>query len=609
MESELDVNKLAAEFLQANLESAWSLLTSQVKGARNTVRSKFERTYRSYLERLLDRYSRGKSFFVRSEPVPLYEFFVPLDLATQRRVLRKPSAIDIAAVAPNSIISGSGGSGKTMMMRHILISTIAERSKTPIFLELRQLNQSEEGVRSALLRTLQTNGLDVDDAYFEVALAAGHFSIMLDGFDELQHSRRKSVAREIKELAERYRGNWFIMSSRPDPELEGWGPFIQFRLQPLDLDRAVDLVLKLPFDDPIKIKFVADLRENLFARHESFLSNPLLLSIMLLTYSDVAHIPNKLSIFYNQAYESLFHKHDALKGGFQRDRRSGLDIQDFGRAFAAFCMQSYDSREFAFSHLRALELLDHGRKITQLVYESQAILDDALQAICLLVEEGIEITFSHRSFQEYFVARFIASCPPEVKPKLVKRVTPDARSDTVMALLYELDPYTVEQNYILPALEGVRKRIGLVRDVGIGHFLRYIKFAYDTFHFGGATQGNMDHRLLAMVGDSESYSAIRFAAQCYGIDPLDKELAGAAYQKVQDAFLEEFGKTSVSTKSLTARNRFVRVLFESRGYWGGDRLRAVLMLVSIIKQRHQDTQRSLNAILAADRDHQLRSNS
>ena len=95
------------------------------------------------------------------------------------------------------------------------------------------------------------------------------------------------------------------------------------RVQPLDLASAVELVRKLPFDDPVKERFVADLHGGLFKSHESFLSNPLLLSIMLLTYSDIAHIPTKLSIFYTQAYESLFQKHDALKGGFRGSGAAG----------------------------------------------------------------------------------------------------------------------------------------------------------------------------------------------------------------------------------------------------------------------------------------------
>jgi len=68
--------------------------------------------------------------------VPLYQFFVPLDLANERRGLRKPTAEDLAAAASSAIITGSGGSGKTMLMRHLLISTIRSRLKTPLFFEL-----------------------------------------------------------------------------------------------------------------------------------------------------------------------------------------------------------------------------------------------------------------------------------------------------------------------------------------------------------------------------------------------------------------------------------------------------------------------------------------
>jgi predicted NACHT family NTPase len=203
---------------------------------------------------------------------------------------------------------------------------------------------------------------------------ADHLCILLDGFDEPEFSRRKFVADQIRDLSERYPGNWIILSSREDSSLEGWSNFTKFSLQPLTLDRAGQLVEKLPFDDPVKTKFVADLRNGLYERHRSFLSNPLLLSIMLLTYSDNAQIPPKLSLFYNQAYESLFQRHDALKGGFQRERRTDLDIQDFGKVFAAFCLQTYDKREFSFSKIKALEYLDSAKTICGIKYESHKFL-------------------------------------------------------------------------------------------------------------------------------------------------------------------------------------------------------------------------------------------
>ena len=161
---------------------------------------------------------------------------------------------------------------------------------------------------------------------------------------------------------------------------------------------------------------------------------------MLLTYRDIAHIPTKLSLFYNQAYESLFQQHDALKEGFQRERQTALDIQDFGKAFAAFCVQSYDRREFSFSRTKALEYFDQARTISGMDYASAGILEDSIQAVSLMIEDCLEITFAHRSFQEYFTARFVCSAPPQVKRQLVRRFVPSLQSDSVMGLLYELDP-------------------------------------------------------------------------------------------------------------------------------------------------------------------------
>jgi hypothetical protein len=592
---ELDINKIAVEFVQSNINQAMAVVSRQAKNAKNLIRSKLESTYNAYLTRILDRYSKGKSFFVRSEPIPLYEYFVPLDLATEFRVLSRPSAPDIAAISPFFILTGSGGSGKTMMMRHLLISTITSCSKTPIFLELRHLTQRKESITEALLRTLQTNGLDIDQEYFDLALEAGHFSLMFDGFDELEHSARKGVAKEIQELAERTPLNWIVVSSRSDAELEQWETFTRFQVRPLDLDSAVELVTKLPFDDAVKDRFIVDLKNGLFDKHSSFLSNPLLLSIMLLTYSDVAHIPNKLSVFYNQAYESLFQKHDALKGGFQRERKSGLDIQDFAKAFASFCVQSYDKREFTFPRLRALEILDRGKAVSQLDYNSEAVLDDALQSVCLLVEEGMDVTFAHRSFQEYFVARFVDSSPPEVKAKLIKRFSPNLQSDAVLALLHEIDPYSVERYYILPAIESLKKRIRLTRDIGITHYLRFVKISYAQFETTEHAE-NETRTLVATISDSNLFMAMRFIHQRYCTWEPDNMFDSEEHKKL-GAFVDKELGGRIHTRDLTAQNELTRRLYSARGSWGAAYLRQVIEAEAVIRERHQTVQDSLDTIL------------
>jgi hypothetical protein len=93
-ESDLDVNKIAVEFVQSNINQAVGLVSKKAKGPKNLIRPKLESTSNIYLTRVLDRYSKGKSFCVRSEPIPLYDYFVPLDLATDFRELsRRPPPI------------------------------------------------------------------------------------------------------------------------------------------------------------------------------------------------------------------------------------------------------------------------------------------------------------------------------------------------------------------------------------------------------------------------------------------------------------------------------------------------------------------------------------
>jgi predicted NACHT family NTPase len=150
---------------------------------------------------------------------------------------------------------------------------------------------------------------------------------------------------------------------------------------------------------------------------------------MLLTYGYSAEIPNKLSIFYNQAYEAMFQRHDALKGAFKREKETNLDIQDFGTVCSAFCIQSYDDRRVKFSDTEAISYLERAKQITNINYRSEDFLTDLKQSICMLVDEGLFLTFTHRSFQEFFAARFIVKSEPATKKRFLDRYKSYVRED------------------------------------------------------------------------------------------------------------------------------------------------------------------------------------
>jgi len=177
---------------------------------------------------------------------------------------------------------------------------------------------------------------------------------------------------------------------------------------------------------------------------------------MLLTY-ETAAIPQTLSMFYELAYEVLFERHDIqLKYGFIREIRSGLNIQEFRKIFSAFSMQtSYEDKTDFISH-EVIEYLENCKKgqIIAKNFESADFLQDALKSVCLLIEDGLSIKFTHRSFQEYFTARFIADESNEnLQKELLKKYIYRLSKDNVINLLYEIKPDLVEKLFIIPSIE------------------------------------------------------------------------------------------------------------------------------------------------------------
>ncbi len=59
------------------------------------------------------------------------------------------------------------------------------------------------------------------------------------------------------------------------------------------------------YDIETKEKFMKDLDARLYYSHTQFASNPLLLTIMLMTYSSIGDIPRKMHIFYSKAFETM----------------------------------------------------------------------------------------------------------------------------------------------------------------------------------------------------------------------------------------------------------------------------------------------------------------
>jgi hypothetical protein len=587
--NKMDEGKFVADFVAHNFEKICALGGKVFGVADEVVQVRLKTAYTTYLSKTREKYSKSKSFFIRHEPVDLYSYYVPTGIRCGTFCLPKPSFRELVQHSSRVVITGSGGSGKSILMKHLFLDCIADKTYAPVLIELRDLNTDTKSIDEFVIQTLEIFGFDTSGDYVKRAKKAGHFCFFFDGYDEVTPSLREKVISNISSLSKKFPDCPIILSSRPDDTISGIEDFSIFRMQALSLDSAVELVEKLPFDEDVKSKFSKNLMEGLFEQHKSFLSNPLLLSIMLLTYGENAEIPSKLSIFYNQAYEALFQRHDANKGGYTRKRLTSLDIQDFGRVFSLFALQTYEKRLFKMARTQCIEFIEKSRSNLGMDFRAEDYLSDLIAAACLLVEDGLEIAFSHRSFQEYFVALQISNSPPDIQSKLIDRYWPNMASDNVMSLLLEINANLVERELILPKLEKLFSFLGVKRKVGITHATKHIKKTYSEICIDDEYV-----RATILNPKSDLTPVLHLAVKhCGNFKFQDKQY----YDKFRDALLKKYGEIEVKTSELTSRSPLLLDMFSGFGVFSVEYLNEGFDAYKTLKQKHANYVQNLDALL------------
>ncbi|MEQ1530881.1 MAG: NACHT domain-containing protein [Methylococcales bacterium] len=593
----MDEGKLVADFVSANLAKILDFGKKVYGKADAALQVNLKTAYTDYLTATRLKYSKSKSFFIRNQPVELYSYYVPTGISCGQKLINKPDFKDCIEFTNRIVISGTGGSGKSVLMKHLFLNCIHDKAYTPILIELRDLNSAEKNLDEYISETLSNFGFKTTDDYIKYAKEAGHFCYFFDGFDEVTPKLRNKIIKQISSLAKKFPKCPIFLSSRPDDVLSGLDDFSTFRMRPLALDEALELVKKLPFDEVIKDKFCANLSGGLFEKHQSFLSNPLLLSIMLLTYGENAEIPSKLSIFYNQAYEALFRRHDAYKGAYSRDRLTTLDSQDFSKVFSLFCLLTYEKRLFKMPRSVCLEFIQKSLNFYDIEVSANDYLSDLLSAACLMIEDGLEIAFSHRSFQEYFVALYISSAAPDAQVKLIDRFWVNMDSDNVMQLLSEINLDLFERYLLLPKLEDFFNELKIKKSVGITHFLNYLKLTYSTIDYDHSEDRGMmftyrnSNRLSLIICENRLLRIMAFDYSKFVIPSKSDELKKEMYRK----YFEQ--NQEYETNLLNVKSPIIIDLNSEGSWYSANFLSAAYEAHKKLKSKHMKTSQSFDKLL------------
>ena len=422
-----------------------------------------------YMDNAYNWYRRLKTLLYDKTPREFYDFYVCNDLKYNDNTIGDITVAQLQSISNYVIVSGTGGLGKTMMMRHLLLDAVDNYDSLgllPIFIPLKDFGETTSNLLEYIHSVVQQFNVNVTLTQLTDTLTAGLCLLLFDGMDEVKSSVSMRLSRGLDSLACSYPNNYFVLSSRPSRLLIGMNSFCEIELQPFSKMQALKMIDNFTFSDgeeKIKENFRVHLENDLWWSHKEFAENPLLLTIMLMTFEEYAEVPSKIHKFYEKAFETLAKKHDDNKL-LVREFKSGLSKDEISELLAKICFLSYKEEKYEFTEEEFKHYFERCRKLSPKATSADDFLHDLCSNLCILLLDGGNYRFVHRSFQEYFCALNIKRTFDKVSADKKTQLSAgliaffdnrDSSNDKVLEMLYDMAQEKVYEFILVPKLEAL----------------------------------------------------------------------------------------------------------------------------------------------------------
>lgn len=495
----------------------------------------------SYLEANYAKCETLKTLLNRNDPIALEDCFVAPDFKTRgKRVSSDEFLGQVNQSGRKVVITGLAGSGKSVFLKYSFRNVIEKgHSYYPIFFELRSLNRlpKKKGMLLAkIFASIHECCESFTHAQFTHGLKSGAFYFLLDGFDELNQKIREQVSDEITALARNHNKCAVLVTSRPSDEFVAWEGFTEAKLLPFDLEKAVEYISKLRFDEDKKQDFLADLEGGVFEKNKDFLSNPLLSAMMLLTYDSFGEIPEKRHIFYAKCFDVLAREHDASKGRYKRELFSKLPMDQIERVFMFFCALSYGERIFSFSDEQMERFVNEAIDACAVKASTSEVIRDFRESISIIERVGLIYEFAHRSFQEYFYAKFVVADHKLTLEEKIGWLTNSFRSDDTVDMIADMHRDYFEDEFLLPNVKKLDQKLAQIDPVSnpSGILSKFYSRMYTSARRAGDGE-QTERSILFTLADEGANFYVRQALSKYKHEYSEQlEEVGNAHKMEQD---------------------------------------------------------------------------
>ncbi|MEI7228316.1 NACHT domain-containing protein [Pectobacterium carotovorum] len=488
--STLFTTAVAKVILTESSKKIYSALDFGNKARKIIAKFKVDAIAESYVDKTISRVLRFRTLTSKGATSYLDEVYYPLKIVSLIENTFDDNQYDIlikdgVRIIDNGciVLSGRAGQGKTTIMRKLFIEELKAGERFPFFITLRDYSFDRGYNCSQLLKEhLSYHGVECSQIEVDALLKSGKVIIFFDGFDEIKKSDRNHALRLIDGLFLTY-GCPSIVTTRPETEIEKNLSAQMYQVKNLNSEDVFGLIDKLVKEYDLKKTIFSILEKNSSLRET--ICTPILVNIFIITYPSLNNEPQSVADFYSMLFHALIYKHDASKS-FIREKLSKIDNKRLEDCFSFFSLTTYLQSISTFSHKDMCEYFYAASEYMNLQDIHEQIMSDVVDGTNLITLEGHDrYVYIHRSIQEYFSAKCIASFDEENKKGIYTELSQGAsyfnRNESVLKMLSLIDASNFCRFYLIPRIEKSYGSFDKLKPVSFDDF-KTILFDFTIFY-------------------------------------------------------------------------------------------------------------------------------
>lgn len=326
-----------------------------------------------------------------------------------------------------TLLIGSGGCGKSLMLQHLFLVAAEEYPQTgelPIFIELRHFKNSDN-LFDFIVESVHSRDEKFTSEIAQSLLLTGRIKLLLDGFDEIDPSEVDVFLEQFEKFSEKYEDVQILITSRNNDALSGIHGYTRLYVWPFDTEQSEKLIEKiLTYNNDLEAKeTVMDYIQHGFLQKDGiFASHPLLLTYVTMNYSQYGRFSSDRVLFYKVTYEALLSGHDDNKKPYDRVFKSVDDAEQFSEVFEQFCAYTYRDGKLSLSNSEFdtyFNMLDKHHKFKNPgKMKVKNFKHDVCSTACIMYEKAYDIFYIDPGFQEYLFTQYYAKSNTDEMKKL-----------------------------------------------------------------------------------------------------------------------------------------------------------------------------------------------